>query len=116
MDYLANDVGNLALYIRNTKCPPKTSKAIEEKKNDDLNIYIALCNKGKINRDMTGWEKIHTISQSIQVVCQQAKGKVYRKANRKNWEKIITFFKTLKNLIEINEHNHFTNRVPVGIN
>lgn len=69
MDYLANDVGNLALYIRNTKCPPKTSKAIEEKKNDDLNIYIALCNKGKINRDMTGWEKIHTISQSIQVVC-----------------------------------------------
>lgn len=32
MDYLANDVGNLALYIRNTKCPPKTSKAIEEKK------------------------------------------------------------------------------------
>ena len=32
MDYLANDVENLALYIRNTKCPPKTSKVIEEKK------------------------------------------------------------------------------------
>lgn len=40
---LANDVWNLAYYIKNTNCPPKTSKEHTlKKKVDGLNLYISL--------------------------------------------------------------------------
>lgn len=43
MDYLANDAGDLAHQIKNSKCPPKTSKVhtVEEKVNG-LNVCIFL--------------------------------------------------------------------------